>query len=367
MKLTISTTRLLRACTAGICGATALVILSAPPVARAQAPADHQAISRAYAALAQGRAAEAARIADELLRQSPRDHAGATIAVLAAASSGAAAALDAYERWLDASRHEDAFILEPVARAILQEIAASRGPFDAEANERLAASRKDGAETDIAEGRRIAADLGRKDSGNPVLLMRALAKTRYAEGASAVVPLLGHEVPDVRAAAAETLGVLGATAAVPALQAALQDRASEVRGAAAMALHRLGDPSGDDLLSRSLTSGIPDLQIQAAEAMANDPPSSWAPYVEPLLAAEAPLTRLHAARLLLPVQPERAGPVLQELLAHPNPVIAGELARTMVQAGLEDVATIRRLLRHSVPEVRLEGATALLRLVGAGA
>ena len=131
-----------------------------------------------------GRAAEAARIAEELLRQSPRDHAGATIVVLAAASSGAGAALDAYERWLDASRHEDAFILEPVARAVLQEIAASRGTLDAEAKERLAASTKDGAETDLAEGRRIAADLGRKDSGNPILLMRALAKTRYAEGAS---------------------------------------------------------------------------------------------------------------------------------------------------------------------------------------
>lgn len=366
MKLTISTTRLLRACAARI-SATALVMLSALHVARAQAPADHQAISRAYAALAQGRAAEAARIADELLRQSPRDHAGATIAVLAAASTGAGPALDAYERWLDASRHEDAFVLEPVARAVLQELAASRGAFDSEAKARLAASAGDGAERDIAEGRRIAGDLGRKDSGNPILLMRALAKTRYAEGAPAVVPLLGHEVPDVRALAAETLGVLGATFAVPALKAALQDRASEVRSAAAMALHRLGDPSGDDLLGRALTSDIPDLQIQAAEAMANDPPSSWAPYLEPLLTAEAPLTRLHAARLLLPVQPERAGPVLGELLAHPNPVIVGELARTLVQAGLQDVATIRRLLRHSVPEVRLEGATALLRLVGAGA
>ena len=49
MKLKIST-RLLRACTAGT-----TVVVMLPLVARAQAPADHQAISRAYGALAQGR------------------------------------------------------------------------------------------------------------------------------------------------------------------------------------------------------------------------------------------------------------------------------------------------------------------------
>jgi len=345
--------------------AVAVGLFIAPRPAAAQS-SEYGAISQAYAALAQGRAAEAARLAEGVLTRAPRDHAAATVAVLAGSATGASAGLDAYERWLGASRHEDAFVLEPVARAVLSELATSRSSVDEEAKRRLASSAETAAAADNLEGQRLARELARPDPANPAQLMRSLGRTGYAAGASSVVPLLGHAAPDVRAVAAETLGLLGATGAISALQAGLKDPASEVRAAVAMALHRLGDTSGDEILSRSLTSGVPDLQIQAADAMANDPPSSWAPYLEPLLASEDPMTRLHAARLLLAVHPERAGPVLLGLLDHPNPVVAGEMAKTVVDAGLKDLPTIRHLLRHRAPEARLQGATALLRLIGVG-
>ena len=77
------------------------------------------------------------------------------------------------------------------------------------------------------------------------------------------------------------------------------------------------------------------------------------------------MTRLNAARLMLPVAPDKARPVLEGLFAHANPVVVGEMAKTLVDERLADLPTIRRLLRHTNGQVRLQGATALMRLTGA--
>ena len=335
-------------------------------------------LARAYEALAAGRSNEALRLGREVLRERPAHHAAATVVVLAASSEGAAAALDAYERWLGASRHEDAFVLEPVGVAVLTALAQGPdGPVRTDAHGRLAQAGApipgegtgDGpapavpSEAEI--GPRLAAQLGRNTGRNQLLLLRALADTGYRDAAPSVVPLLDDPVPEHRAAAADTLAALGAVDAVPAIRQRLDDPSSLVRASAATALHRLGDGSGDTLLFDLLTSDVPDIQLQAAEAMGADAPSSWTPYIEPLLAAEAPMTRLQAARLFLPVDPERARSVLAELLNHPNPVVVEEMARTLEDERLADLPTIRRLLRHPAPAVRLHGASALLRLTGA--
>jgi HEAT repeat protein len=336
----------------------------------AQPVDDHAVLSRAYAAMAAGRAAEAESLAVQVLSRQPRHHAAAIMAVEAASSREARAGLLLYEKWLAAVRHEDAFALEPVALAVVRALAKGKGGAADEAGRLLtelggeAASRPAGEAAD-ERGRELTAQLAEADGASRLLTLRELVRTGYAAASPQVVPLLGHDSPDVRAAAAEALGALGAADAVPALQAALKDPASEVRSAAAIALHRLGDAAGDDLLGRLLTSGIPDLQLQAAEGMLHDPPSAWVPYIEPLLQADAPMARLGAARLMLDVDPERAGSVIGALLADPNPVVVGELARALVVEGLRDLATIRRLLAHQSPDARFQGALALLRLTGA--
>lgn len=345
------------------------IVVALAAAAGAQPADDHAVLGRAHAAMAAGRAAEAEALASQILARQPRHHGAALVAVEAAASRDARAGLQLYEKWLAAVRHEDAFMLEPVALVVLRTLARGKGGAADEATRLL--SELDGATArpagDAADerGRELAGQLAQADGANPLLTLRELVRTGYAAASPQVVPLLGHAAPDVRAAAAEALGALGAADAVPALQALLKDPASEVRSAAAIALHRLGDPAGDDQLSRLLASGIPDLQLQAAEGMGNDPPSAWTPYVEPLLRADAPMTRLAAARLMLEVDPERAGAVIGGLLSDPNPVVAGELARALVGEGLRDLATIRKLLGHGSPDARFQGALALFRLTGA--
>ncbi len=341
------------------------------PVLAQPAP-DATALSRAYAALAAGRTAEAQRVAEQLLADQPRHHGAATVAVLAASTSGSNTGLDVYEAWLGASRHEDAFILEPVAVAVLHQLGADGGPLQEEAKALLTGIPADGGSpsgsappTSADRGRQLAADLRGAEGGSKVLRLRSLAITGYREAAPQVLPLLSDPTPEIRAAAADTLGELGASQAIAPLQALLKDPASEVRSSAALALHRLGDSAGDTMVTELLASGIPDLQLQAAEAMAADAPASWVPYVEPLLASDAPMTRLNAARLMLPVAPDKARPVLEGLLAHANPVVVGEMAKILADQGLADLPTIRRLLRHPSGPARLQGATALLRLTGA--
>lgn len=352
------------------CVAAGALLSGMAGVAHAQSVSDDEMLSRAYAALAGGKPAEARRLAEQVLASAPRHHAAATVAVAAASAASASAGLDVYERWLDASRHEDAFALEPVALAVLRALAAVKGPVETDARQVLEASERTGASGQAGDqegaesGRSIAEQLGRPDSANKVLLLKALARSGYRGATPQVRRLLADPVPDHRAAAADTLAALEATDAIPDLRVLLQDPASEVRASAAAALHRLGDGSGDTLLSDLLASGIPDIQLQAAEAMVNDPPSAWASQILPLLTAEAPMTRLLAARLLLPVEPEQARQVIAGLLADPNPVVVGELARTLAEEGLADLPTIRQLLRHASPEARLQGARALLRLTG---
>jgi hypothetical protein len=344
-----------------------ILMLSIAAHALAQPASDATALSRAYAALAAGRMAEAQRVAQEVLAEQPRHHAAATVAVLAASTQGGKAGLDAYEGWLAASHHEDAFILEPVAMAILSQLAAEKGPLGDDAKALSGGGQADGgspAPTSADRGRQLAADLATAQGGSRVLRLRELAVTGYREAAPQVLRLLSDPTPEIRAAAADTLAQLGATEAIPPLQALLTDPASEVRTSAAVALHRLGDSAGDTVVTELLASDIPDLRLQAADAMAADAPGSWVPYIEPLLASDAPMTRLNAARLMLPVAPDKARPVLDALLADANPVVVGEMATILVDQRLADLPTIRRLLRHPSSQARLQGATALMRLTG---
>lgn len=73
--------------------------------------------------------------------------------------------------------------------------------------------------------------------------------------------------PSVRQAAAEALGLLKASAAVPALLGALGDPAPEVRAAAAAALGAIGDPSAAPALRERLSDEIEDVRARSAAAL----------------------------------------------------------------------------------------------------
>ena len=94
------------------------------------------------------------------------------------------------------------------------------------------------------------------------------AATEHRDDAvEALVPILNDLRPEIRAAAATSLGELGGEAAVQALILTLDDGVPHVRQTAAIALGRIADPAGFDRLVEALDSGPPDLRFQAATSL----------------------------------------------------------------------------------------------------
>lgn len=83
-----------------------------------------------------------------------------------------------------------------------------------------------------------------------------------------VATLLEDARPDLRAAAAQSLGVSDDTLAVPALVHALQDTASSVRKQAVVALHRLWTQQAEGAVTRALTEDrVEIVRFVAAQAL----------------------------------------------------------------------------------------------------
>ena len=204
--------------------AAAIATCTAVPTVHAQTSEDATTLSHAYSALAAGRAAEAEALARRVLDRSPRDHGAVGLAVLAATRRSAEAGLEVYEQWLKVTGHEDAFTLEPVAFSVLGALSDKRSGVDVAARRLLArlAGEVDGGASEGAEARtrelmsRLSSDTG----GNKVLALREIARTGAASAVPQIVPLLDDPSPDTRAAAAEALGQLRGSEAVPALQRA---------------------------------------------------------------------------------------------------------------------------------------------------
>ena len=83
-----------------------------------------------------------------------------------------------------------------------------------------------------------------------------------------VAVLLEDALPDLRAAAAQSLGASDDTLAVPALVHALQDTASSVRKQAVVALHRLWTQQAEGAITRTLTEDpVEVVRFVAAQAL----------------------------------------------------------------------------------------------------
>jgi hypothetical protein len=114
----------------------ALWILTALPTTawaeqtRPQTPKDATAVlGEGWSALGAQQPARAIEAARRLLKADPGDHNALALEVAALTVPSQAQpmqALDAYERWLNVSKREDIFLLQPVAMSLLRQLAQSR-------------------------------------------------------------------------------------------------------------------------------------------------------------------------------------------------------------------------------------------------
>jgi HEAT repeat protein len=393
--------------------AVVLVLLGSVSAAAAQSPGarsgsdDAQMLARGWTALAGGKAVEAERIADAMLKASPRQHDALGLKIrsrlLARNAVGVTSALDAYEAWLGQVRQrEDVSLLEPIATGLLDALATSVDPAvraralgllaaagDQDALARLQATSADpGAkqsagdmpgEVELARlgdaravqrlAGRIKDGAGRDVSDAIDALVEARATNATAVLVSALDP--GRPLP-TRLAAARALGALGNDSALPRLREAMKDPDPPVRVLAAAALARLGDPAGAELLRSLENSPVGDLRLLAVEASAStDPTGAWVAVATGVLKDPDPLVRLRAAELLLQhaSDPGDAAGVFSQALDDPNPAMrdaAGQRLRHLPAAGLEhSIPRLRTLLRSPSALTQVEAAGSILRIAGA--
>jgi HEAT repeat protein len=374
-----------------------------PPV-RASANPDLSTLAAGWAYLAAGRTQEAVRTADGVLAARPGDHRALDLKIEALAPGGPLQALDAYETWLGRTRLEDVYLLTPIARGTLEQIAAAGDrPLALQALQKLAAT---GTARDAARlqellkggggpGGGAAQDVQLAIDGDVAAAQRltepkaaasvppqALAKALMAAGPMGVPmlrSLLKHPAAPVRMEAALTLGKLGATDAVPDIKAMMND--PEVRSFAGVALARLGDPEGEAVAQELLRSDVFDMRLLGAQAYEGKGPGPWVQALMPALRDPNGLTRVRAAELLAPVAPDAALPVLLEASTDPNPVVRADVMRIVERTGLlataprtavdqsqgseapAGLAQLRRLLRDADPAIRLHAAGTILGLV----
>jgi HEAT repeat protein len=350
-------------------------------------------LGRGWTALGAQQPAKALDAARQLLQTDPASHDAQSLAIAALSANGEPIqGLDSYEKWLSASKHEDVFLVRPIALSLLRQLAANKEPRirfaalaalaaggDADAGQQIQeATQNRGVpvevEAALAEAGdpaaigRLEAQVTAKGSRDPSAAIHALAGAGSRGSVAVIIGALKHPAPPARMAAASALAELEATAAIPALKQMLQDPDPPVRNMAAVALARLGDPSGGITMQQLEAHPVGEFRLLAARAAATgNPEGAWVENVKSLLGDIDPGLRIKAARLLLEHNRETdlAGAALSQALADPTPAVRTEAARTWRALEREkqlqaDLASVRRLLRDRSPEVQIEAAAALL-------
>jgi len=368
------------------------IALSARSASAQAAVPDAASLGRGWTALANRQSQQAIDLAQQILRTDPANHNALSLLVSAQVGAGRPTlALDAYDAWLSASKHEDPFLLQPVAFGVLRQLAGSKEPRvraaalaalaeagDADAQRQLqellaGQTAPAGLDADLAASgdqaaiARLEKQIGPKGVRDKSTSIDALARAGAKSSAPAIVAALSDPAPPTRMAAANALADLEATDAIPALKTALRDPDPAVRNMVAVALARLGDESGGVTMESLAQSPVGELRLQAAHAAARqNPQGAWAGSAEGLLKDPDPMLRLKAARVLLEFgrQSEALTAALTAALSDDTPAIRTDAARLLRevsqrQPGVENTAYLRRLLRDPVPDVQIEAARAL--------
>ena len=337
------------------------------------------ALAQGWVLLAEGKHDEASRTARGLSSRFPRN-----IAVFALvietdiARGGATTALDSYEAWIGSRTLEEPGALRRVARAYLYEWSRQTSDLMAQ-NDALIALAEDGdpqaasliAESGGAVERAKFGDAKAVDAmiakmkatqGSKVREIQMLGQAGSDRAAAPLIGLLNDPLPENRAAAAEALGKLEYSNAIPRLKPLLEDERGLVRVAAAGALFQMGDASGVPILEELAASEHSTVRRSAALLMASQPTESWKALVRGLASDDDPAIRLDAARLMAPHDPEFARALFEQLVRDSNIAIREQATLALVESPLAGLPELRRLLRTGGGQVRVRAAAQILKL-----
>lgn len=346
-------------------------------------------IYNGWALLAKSDAASVAAAvahARDVLQKYPRSIAAASLLVEAEiARGGGLAGLSAYESWIGSRPLEDVFLLRRAARAVLwadtakPEVAVEALRYLADDDDvdalaqlvrrmmtanGLAETKALARRGDENAIRRLIQQLDARN-GPVAALIESLVESRSKLAVAPLTKILGDaNHPEFIALAAEGLGRLNATEAIPQLRRLYQDQSQlgMVRFMAAAGLLKLNDPTGLPLLTERLASEEANVRRGAATMMATQPDGNWLGVVRGLTADKDASVRAEAARLIAPYDLELARRTLEQLLIDANPAIRELAGKTMVERVANDFATLRRLIRSSDAMTQVAAAGRILEL-----
>jgi HEAT repeat protein len=208
-------------------------------------------------------------------------------------------------------------------------------------------------------------ELTNQTSGSKSHLINAMVQSRSPLVVPVLMKILNdpNHLPDV-AAAADGLGIMGAREAISQLQQLFRDPRSthDVKFGAAQGLFKMGDRSAVTFLQQQLTSDYAPVRMSAASAMASDPDGTWQTVVRSLTGDQDPSMRVQAAGLIAPYDLELARRTAEELLNDDNIAVRELAGRILVEKIATDFATMRRMMRSSMPLTRVAAAARVLEL-----
>ena len=375
---------------------TAIVVLSlAYPVmtAGAQAPAPQAppaSVPEARRALAEGRTADALRMADTVARSAPRNRDAAELQIqILAGLEDLPRALSAYDRYAGAVGKPDAALLAPIALQQLRITAATAVDDPRLANEALerlarageAAAKArlqqisidragsslavlaDGALArlgDASASARLSSLVSSEGLRDKSTLVEAIARSGSKSGAADLRALLQDPDPYTRIAAMEALGRLGDRESIPAIRVLLQDDYPPVRSRAVLALARLGDAEVGEAVARMRESPVGDVRVEALAWDRTLPAADRRAAVKAVLADPDPLKRVTAAEAIAAEDPEAAKAALVRVTGEADVTARREAARALEALKPADLAVCRRLLADPSDWVRVYAAGAVL-------
>ena len=189
------------------------------------------------------------------------------------------------------------------------------------------------------------------------------ARVLWHIGAPAVDPLIAvlqdkNSTPEMRAASARTLGMIGDKRAIKALTLVLRDERYFVRQQAAFALGQMGD-SAVVLLLEMAGSSAPSTREAAIEALGSTNSTRATDRVIEALTDPNANVRSAAARALGGTASDRAVQPLLQLLRDESSVLRGQAASSLARLGSLAIPGLISSLKDSRPSVRQLAASAL--------
>lgn len=189
------------------------------------------------------------------------------------------------------------------------------------------------------------------------------ARVLWRIGAPAVDSLMAvlqdkSATPEMRAASARTLGMIGDKRSIKGLALLLKDERYFVRQQAARALGQMGEPAVDLLLEMTASSA-PATREAAIEALGSTSATRAVNRVIDALSDSNPNVRAAAVKALGESSSERAVPHLMALLRDDSSALRAQAASSLARLGQFATPSLISALKDSKPSIRQLAASAL--------